>query len=164
VAALASWRIARSEYLLLVPANGIGHGVFSAGQLKILGRRITDGLCALCDHVYEGTPKIDFLWSGLCLVGTVYFAFRTTRDGVRGNRVVIGSAGVAARSQAARFLALGSAALLARFPGCRAEHAPGHECALALGSRRVDLRPRCVGISILRSGRHRPIREVRGQL
>jgi len=22
-------------------------------------------------------PKLDFLWSGLCLVGAVYFAFRT---------------------------------------------------------------------------------------
>ncbi len=35
-AALASWGIALFEYLLQVPANRIGHGQMSIGQLKIL--------------------------------------------------------------------------------------------------------------------------------
>jgi hypothetical protein len=36
VAALASWGIAFFEYMLQVPANRIGYGVLSLGQLKIL--------------------------------------------------------------------------------------------------------------------------------
>ena len=41
VAALVSWGIALFEYLLQVPANRIGHGIFSAAQLKMLQEVIT---------------------------------------------------------------------------------------------------------------------------
>jgi uncharacterized protein (DUF486 family) len=77
VAALASWLIALFEYLLQVPANRIGHGAFSVGQLKILQETITLTVFVPFGVLYmREPPKLDFLWSGLCLVGAVYFAFR----------------------------------------------------------------------------------------
>ena len=41
VAALVSWGIALAEYLLQVPANRIGHQVYSAAQLKTMQEIIT---------------------------------------------------------------------------------------------------------------------------
>jgi uncharacterized protein (DUF486 family) len=41
LAVLVSWGIAFFEYCLQVPANRIGHGVFTAPQLKILQEAIT---------------------------------------------------------------------------------------------------------------------------
>ena len=41
VAALVSWGIALFEYCLAVPANRIGHEVFSAAQLKTIQEVIT---------------------------------------------------------------------------------------------------------------------------
>ncbi len=78
IAALASWSIALFEYLLQVPANRIGHSAFSVGQLKILQEAITLTVFVPFAVFYmEEPPKLDFLWSGLCLVGAVYFAFRS---------------------------------------------------------------------------------------
>ncbi|HKE10576.1 MAG TPA: DMT family protein [Myxococcota bacterium] len=78
VAAVASWGIAFFEYLLQVPANRIGHSVFSVGQLKILQEAITLTVFVPFAILYmREPPKLDFLWSGLCLVGAVYFAFRS---------------------------------------------------------------------------------------
>jgi len=78
VAAVASWCIAFFEYLLQVPANRIGHSAFSLGQLKILQEAITLTVFVPFAILYmREPPKLDFLWSGLCLVGAVYFAFRS---------------------------------------------------------------------------------------
>ena len=41
LAALLSWSIAFFEYMLMVPANRIGHSTMSVGQLKILQEVIT---------------------------------------------------------------------------------------------------------------------------
>ena len=41
IAVLVSWAIAFFEYLLQVPANRIGYGVLSLGQLKILQEIVT---------------------------------------------------------------------------------------------------------------------------
>ena len=41
LAALFSWGVALFEYLLQVPANRIGYGQFSLGQLKIIQEVIT---------------------------------------------------------------------------------------------------------------------------
>jgi uncharacterized protein len=38
---LVSWLIALPEYMLQVPANRIGHGQFSAAQLKVLQEAIS---------------------------------------------------------------------------------------------------------------------------
>ena len=78
VAALVSWSIALFEYLLQVPANRIGFTTLSLPQLKILQEVITLAVFVPFSLFYMQQPlKLDFLWSGLCLVGAVYFAFRS---------------------------------------------------------------------------------------
>ena len=77
VAALASWGIALFEYMLQVPANRIGYGTLSLGQLKILQEVITLSVFVPFAIFYMGEPlKLDYLWAGLCLMGAVYFIFR----------------------------------------------------------------------------------------
>ncbi|AVO48434.1 hypothetical protein C6568_03550 [Melaminivora suipulveris] len=79
VAALVSWGIALFEYLLQVPANRIGHTQFSVGQLKIMQEVITLTVFVPFAALYLGEPlKWDYLWAGLCLVGAVYFIFRSS--------------------------------------------------------------------------------------
>lgn len=51
---LASWGIAFFEYLLQVPANRIGHGHFSAAQLKTIQEVITLSVFAVFSWVYLG--------------------------------------------------------------------------------------------------------------
>src|ERR1700756_5826162 len=78
IAALVSWGIALFEYLLQVPANRIGYTSLSLGQLKIMQEGIT--LAAVAPFpVWElNQPlKLDYLWAGLCLLGAVYFIFRS---------------------------------------------------------------------------------------
>ncbi|MBF0341229.1 MAG: DMT family protein [Magnetococcales bacterium] len=78
IAALVSWGIALFEYLLQVPANRIGFTVLSVSQLKILQEVITLLVFIPFAVFYMGQPlKLDYLWAGLCLVGAVYFIFRT---------------------------------------------------------------------------------------
>lgn len=78
-AALVSWGIALFEYLLQVPANRIGHAEFSVGQLKIIQEVITLTVFVPFAVYYLQEPfKWDYLWAGLCLVGAVYFVFRST--------------------------------------------------------------------------------------
>jgi uncharacterized protein len=79
IAALASWGIALIEYLFMVPANRIGFTVLSLGQLKMLQEVITLSIFVPFAVLYMHQPlKLDFLWAGLCLLGAVYFIFRTT--------------------------------------------------------------------------------------
>jgi hypothetical protein len=76
VAALAAWGIALAEYLLQVPANRIGYGRFSLGQLKILQEAITLAVFVPFAVLYMGEGlKLNYLWAGLCLLGAVYFIF-----------------------------------------------------------------------------------------
>ena len=78
IAALVSWGIALFEYLLQVPANRIGYEVLSLPQLKILQEVITLSVFIPFCVMYMNQPlKLDFLWAGLCLVGAVYFIFRS---------------------------------------------------------------------------------------
>ena len=78
VAALLSWGIALFEYLLQVPANRIGHTVLSVGQLKLLQEVITLTVFVPFVVFYMQQPlKLDYLWAGLCILGAVYFIFRT---------------------------------------------------------------------------------------
>ncbi|HCG26526.1 MAG TPA: hypothetical protein DE060_00815 [Lentisphaeria bacterium] len=78
IAALASWGIAFFEYMIQVPANRIGYTQLSLAQLKILQEVITLSVFVPFSILYmkEGF-KLDFIWAGLCLVGAVYFMFRT---------------------------------------------------------------------------------------
>jgi len=78
IAALVSWGIALFEYLLQVPANRIGYTSLTITQLKILQEAITLLVFVPFAVLYMRQPiKLDYLWSGLCLVGAVYFAFRS---------------------------------------------------------------------------------------
>lgn len=80
VAALVSWGIALFEYLLQVPANRIGHAAgLSLAQLKVGQEVLTLLVFVPFAVLYMGEPlKLDYLWAGLCLVGAVYFIFRST--------------------------------------------------------------------------------------
>ncbi|GIU09920.1 DMT family protein [Shewanella glacialipiscicola] len=78
IAALVSWGIALFEYLLQVPANRIGYTVMNLGQLKILQEVITLSLFVPFAYFYMKEPlKLDYLWAGLCILGAVYFIFRS---------------------------------------------------------------------------------------
>lgn len=78
IAALISWGIALMEYLFQVPANRIGFTVVSLAQLKIIQEVITLAVFVPFAVLYMHQPiKLDFLWAGLCLMGAVYFMFRT---------------------------------------------------------------------------------------
>jgi uncharacterized protein (DUF486 family) len=79
VAAIISWGIALFEYLLQVPANRIGYGGgFTLAQLKITQEVITLAVFVPFAMVYMNQPfKLDYVWAGLCLVGAVYFIFRS---------------------------------------------------------------------------------------
>ena len=73
---LASWGIAFFEYCLQVPANRIGYGEFSAGQLKIIQEIITLVVFAVFAMVYLGDP-VTWRYAGAfaCLLGAVAFMF-----------------------------------------------------------------------------------------
>ncbi|NOT14330.1 MAG: DMT family protein [Methylotenera sp.] len=78
VAALVSWGIALVEYLFQVPANRIGFSVMTLAQLKIVQEVIAITVFIPFAVFYMQQPiKLDFLWAGLCLMGAVYFIFRT---------------------------------------------------------------------------------------
>lgn len=78
VAVLVSWGIAFFEYMLQVPANRIGYHVMSLGQLKILQEVITLSVFVPFAVLYMKEPlKLDYLWAGLCILGAVFFIFRS---------------------------------------------------------------------------------------
>ena len=78
IAALISWGIALFEYLLQVPANRIGATQYSLAQLKIMQEAITLTVFVPFAMFYMNEPfKLDYVWAGLCLVGAVYFIFRS---------------------------------------------------------------------------------------
>lgn len=78
VAILISWGIAFFEYLLQVPANRIGYNYFTLPQLKIIQEVITMVIFAGFSVLYmKQSLKLDYLWAGLCLIGAVYFIFRS---------------------------------------------------------------------------------------
>ena len=77
LAALLSWAIAFFEYMLMVPANRIGHTVMSVGQLKIMQEVITLSVFVPFALLYLKEPfKMDYVYAGLCMLGAVYFMFR----------------------------------------------------------------------------------------
>ena len=78
VAALVSWGIALFEYLLQVPANRIGYTVLTLPQLKILQEVIALTVFVPFLVFYMHQPlKLDYVWAALCMLGAVYFIFRT---------------------------------------------------------------------------------------
>ncbi len=74
---LISWGIAFFEYCFQVPANRIGHGTFSATQLKTMQEVITLVVFCVFSLVYL---KEEFRWNYLVgfifLVLAVFFVFK----------------------------------------------------------------------------------------
>jgi uncharacterized protein (DUF486 family) len=78
IAAFISWGIALFEYLLQVPANRIGYTQLSLPQLKIIQEVITLSVFVPFAMFYmHQPPKLDYLWAGICILGAVYFIFRS---------------------------------------------------------------------------------------
>ena len=64
--------------MLQVPGNRIGHTVLSVAQLKMLQEAITLTVFVPFALFYLREPlKLDYLWAGLCILGAVYFIFRS---------------------------------------------------------------------------------------
>jgi uncharacterized protein (DUF486 family) len=61
-----------------VPANRAGYGTMTLPQLKILQEVISLTVFVPFVLLYMHQPlKWDYLWAGLCILGAVYFIFRT---------------------------------------------------------------------------------------
>lgn len=72
---LASWLIALPEYILQVPANRIGHGLFSAPQLKIIQEVISISVFIVFCLLYLKEPIRWNIAVAFCLIiGAVFFA------------------------------------------------------------------------------------------
>ena len=78
IAAAASWGIAFFEYLLQVPANRIGYTALTLLQLKIVQEAVTLIVFVPFAILYMKQPiKLDHLWASLCIMGAVFFVFRS---------------------------------------------------------------------------------------
>lgn len=78
IAVFVSWGIALFEYLLMIPANRIGFKVMTLPQLKIMQEVITLSVFVPFAMLYMQQPlKLNYLWAGLCMLGAVYFIFKT---------------------------------------------------------------------------------------
>ncbi len=78
VAAVLSWMIAFFEYLFQVPANRIGFTQLTLPQLKILQEVITLSVFAPFALLYMKRPVgLNYLWASMCMLGAVYFIFRS---------------------------------------------------------------------------------------
>lgn len=74
---LASWGIAFIEYCLAVPANRIGHAVYSAAQLKTMQEVITLIVFAIFSAVYLKEPLTINHAIGFALIAAgAWFVFR----------------------------------------------------------------------------------------
>ena len=74
---LASWGIAFVEYCLAVPANRIGHSVYSAAQLKTMQEVITLVVFAIFAVVYLKEPLTINHAIGFALIAAgAWFVFR----------------------------------------------------------------------------------------
>jgi uncharacterized protein len=75
---LVSWLIALPEYMLAVPANRIGSGVYSAAQLKGMQEVITLTIFAAFSILYLGQRITPNHLIGFALIaGGAFFLFKT---------------------------------------------------------------------------------------
>jgi len=74
---LLSWGIAFFEYCFQVPANRLGHAVYTLPQLKVIQEVVTLSVFVLFSVFYMGEKvSWNYLWAAFCLLGSVYFIFR----------------------------------------------------------------------------------------
>ena len=73
---LVSWGIAFFEYCLAVPANRIGHQVYSAAQLKTMQEIITLLVFGVFSATYLGEPlRWNHMVAFMFLCGAAFFSF-----------------------------------------------------------------------------------------
>jgi uncharacterized protein len=70
---LASWGIAFFEYCLQVPANRLGHQVYSAAQLKGIQEILTLGVFAAFSFTYLGESLKWNHWAAFALIVAAAF-------------------------------------------------------------------------------------------
>jgi uncharacterized protein (DUF486 family) len=78
-AVLFGWLIALLEYSFMIPATRMlaAHG-WSMGQMKITQEVVTLLVFVpFMIFLFKQPFKLDYLWAGLCLLGCVYFVFRS---------------------------------------------------------------------------------------
>jgi uncharacterized protein (DUF486 family) len=76
IVVLVSWGIAFVEYCFAVPANRIGHMVYSAAQLKTMQEIITLLVFAVFSVTFlHEALRWNHAAAFVCLVGAGYFAF-----------------------------------------------------------------------------------------
>jgi uncharacterized protein (DUF486 family) len=84
--AMIAWAVAFFEYQFQVPANRIGYTALSLPQLKILQEAISLLVFAPFSLLYMRAPlSLDYLWASLCILGAVFFIFRSSWLGIPGS-------------------------------------------------------------------------------
>lgn len=74
---IISWGIAFFEYCFQVPANRIGHSVFTAAQLKTMQEVITLVVfCVFSIFYLKEEFKWNYLVGFLMIIGAVFFIFK----------------------------------------------------------------------------------------
>ncbi len=77
VVILASWGIAFFEYCLAVPANRIGHQVYSTAELKVMQEVITIGVFAAFSVIYLGEKlNVNHAIGFFMICSGAFFVFR----------------------------------------------------------------------------------------
>lgn len=72
-----SWGVAFFEYCFQVPANRLGHEIFTLPQLKIIQEVITMTIFAgFSVFIMKERLTLNYVWAALCMVGAVFFIFR----------------------------------------------------------------------------------------
>ena len=76
IVVMASWGIAFFEYWLAVPANRIGHGYYSAAELKTIQEIVTLLVFAVFSVMYLGEPiRWNHAAGFLCLAAAAFLIF-----------------------------------------------------------------------------------------
>jgi len=74
---LVSWLIAFLEYCFQVPANRIGHGQFSAAQLKTIQEIISLSVFSVFSVLYLGEEiKWNYIVGFVLIVAAAFFIFK----------------------------------------------------------------------------------------
>jgi len=74
---LVSWLIAFVEYCFQVPANRLGHGQFTAAELKTIQEVITLIVFCVFSVVYlKESLRWNYLAGFACIVAAVFFVFK----------------------------------------------------------------------------------------
>ena len=61
-----------------MPANRIGYTVLDLSRLKILQEVLSLAVFVPFLMLYMKQPlKLDYIWAAMCVLGAVYFVFRT---------------------------------------------------------------------------------------